>query len=333
MINFISYLLISLGIILIGAAFFTNSVEWFGKKLNLTRGAVGSILAAVGTALPETLIPVTAILLGTTEAAHEIGVGAILGAPFMLSTLAMALVGISAIVFKSRRGNICLKPDLSVLQRDLSFFITAYTIAVGAAFVPQRFKIVLVFLLLCAYVLFVYKTLTAGENCEEDVPAPLYLCRKKETPVLSMVVMQLMLSFTAIIVGARFFVYSVENLSYMFGFPAFIMSLLIAPVATELPEKFNSVIWIYQKKDMEALGNISGAMVFQSSIIPAIGIILTPWVLIPAAIISAVFALVAATAIYFFIRKYNYIDARFLAIMGGLLYSFFIAAVFQGIIR
>src|SRR6266496_2427446 len=76
-------LLSTLAIILLGAAVFTNGLEWFGKKLNLTDGAVGSIFAAVGTALPETLVPIVAIIFGSKEAGHAIGIGAIIGAPFM----------------------------------------------------------------------------------------------------------------------------------------------------------------------------------------------------------------------------------------------------------
>ena len=51
-------------IILLGAELFTNGIEWFGRKLELAEGAVGSVLAAVGTALPETMIPIIAILSG-----------------------------------------------------------------------------------------------------------------------------------------------------------------------------------------------------------------------------------------------------------------------------
>ena len=39
-------------VILAGAELFTNGIEWFGLKLGLAEGAVGSVLAAVGTALP-----------------------------------------------------------------------------------------------------------------------------------------------------------------------------------------------------------------------------------------------------------------------------------------
>ena len=35
-------------VILIGAELFTNGIEWFGRKLELAEGAVGSVLAAVG---------------------------------------------------------------------------------------------------------------------------------------------------------------------------------------------------------------------------------------------------------------------------------------------
>src|SRR5918999_3024622 len=95
-------LLISFVIILAGAELFTNGIEWFGRKLGLAEGAVGSVLAAVGTALPETMIPIVAILFAAEEHSDEIGVGAILGAPFMLATLAMFVTGL-AVVFAGRR--------------------------------------------------------------------------------------------------------------------------------------------------------------------------------------------------------------------------------------
>src|SRR2546425_2024776 len=90
---------VALVLILVSAELFTNALEWIGENFGLSEGAVGSVLAAVGTALPETLLPLVAILLGGHEAGKEIGVGAILGAPFMLSTLAMFVLGTSVLVF------------------------------------------------------------------------------------------------------------------------------------------------------------------------------------------------------------------------------------------
>src|SRR4029078_11211286 len=87
---------------------FTEGVEWLGVMLNLSEGATGSILAGLGTATPETLIPVISILFTNSADADEIGVGAILGAPFMLVTLVMLLIGVTAWVLREHRGRCTL---------------------------------------------------------------------------------------------------------------------------------------------------------------------------------------------------------------------------------
>ena len=73
-------LLIALVVILFGAELFTNGIEWVGHKLDLAEGAVGSVLAAVGTALPETMIPIVAILFSATNAADQAATDAALRA-------------------------------------------------------------------------------------------------------------------------------------------------------------------------------------------------------------------------------------------------------------
>src|SRR4030042_1977729 len=99
----IGILIASLAIILISCEVFTNGIEWLGLRLGLAETATGSILAAVGTAMPETIIPLIAIFLGTAEQGEEIGEGAILGAPFMLGTLAMFIGGVT-IMYAYRKG-------------------------------------------------------------------------------------------------------------------------------------------------------------------------------------------------------------------------------------
>ncbi len=77
--------------------------------------------------------------------------------------------------------------------------------------------------------------------------------------------------------GAKGFIHGVEGVSALLGISALLLSLLIIPIATELPEKVNSILWIRRGKDTLAFGNITGAMVFQGTLLPAIGIMLTPW--------------------------------------------------------
>ncbi len=79
------------------------------------------------------------------------------------------------------------------------------------------------------------------------------------------------------IIGARLFVANIQTVADRLDVPVLILALILSPLATELPEKFNSVIWVRQRKDTLAMGNISGAMVFQSCIPVSVGLIFTPW--------------------------------------------------------
>src|SRR6266496_3878551 len=97
------FLAIAFVVILLAAELFTNGVEWVGEGFGLSEGVVGSVLAAVGTALPETLLPLVAILSGH-EAGEEIGIGAILGAPFMLTTLAMVVIAVAVFAYARSNG-------------------------------------------------------------------------------------------------------------------------------------------------------------------------------------------------------------------------------------
>ena len=121
-------LLFSFAVVLAGALMFTNAVEWIGHKLKLGEGAVGSILAAVGTAMPETLIAIVA-LLSATEGSEDVAIGAIVGAPFLLGTLAMGLVGLFAYLYRDRREQgVELNAHKPTLERDLLFFLFLFTL-------------------------------------------------------------------------------------------------------------------------------------------------------------------------------------------------------------
>ena len=284
--------LASFVIILAGCEFFTNGVEWLGKRFCLSEGAVGSLLAAVGTALPETLIPLIAILLVGGEAGQEIGAGAILGAPFMLATLALLVCGLSVIAFRRRRGVGKLQINGLLIRRDLKFFLIAYGIAALVAFMPHEvwyLKYGAAVLLLPIYGYYSYQTLKTGESQGESEVNALYLSRavyrctprtlRKELtePLTISIVVQVIASLAAIILGSYLFVGQIQDIAVAVGFPPLVLSLILCPIATELPEKFNSMLWIRERKDTFALGNITGAMVFQSCIPVTIGILLTGW--------------------------------------------------------
>ena len=116
-------LLIALAVILASAELFTNGVEWFGRRYELGEGAVGSVLAAVGTALPETLVPIIAIVFTGGQAADDVGVGAILGAPFMLASLTMVVTAAAVVIFTWQgRRELAVTANEKVMRRDLSHY-------------------------------------------------------------------------------------------------------------------------------------------------------------------------------------------------------------------
>ena len=296
----ISIFTLAFAALLLGATVFTNGIEWLGHKTGMSESATGSILAAVGTALPETMIPVIAIytvwVTGGASSAEDVGVGAILGAPFMLATIAMFLIGCSLIFFKSRRSSGAqLKIYSPATLTDLSFFIIAYALALIAAIVPWRtLSIVIAFTLLVLYAVYIRRTLRSGVDIEAESLDDLYLGKvcdrtigrisslnisdQSGNPHTILVSLQSLLALGIIILGAHMFIDAVEWLSSdVLSLPLAVIALLLAPLATELPEKMNSVIWISKGKDVLALGNITGALVFQSTIPVVLGILFTSW--------------------------------------------------------
>lgn len=61
--------------IYLACEWFVNAVEWLGRRLNVGQMAVGSILAAFGTALPESVVTLVAVTTGATAEQRDIGVG------------------------------------------------------------------------------------------------------------------------------------------------------------------------------------------------------------------------------------------------------------------
>lgn len=300
--------------ILLSAELFTNGVESLGRRLSLSQAVVGSILAAIGTALPETILPLVAILLHGGDAAKKIGVGAILGAPFMLSTLAFSLVGLSVLAsFLAKKRKFEIIVEVHSMKRDLIFFVFMYASAIFLPmFVPKSHMFIAISLII-GYFIYAYITFR-GESADIMHTEELYFRRflsgikklsgidgrpedslkaEAETSML-LIIFQVIAALAIMVSGAHLFVGNLEKLSLSWGMNPMLFALLVAPVATELPEKFNSVTWTLKGRDTLAMGNITGAMVFQSTFPVSIGLLFTDWSISGFALLSAIFALISA---------------------------------------
>ncbi len=338
------WLALSLVVILAGAELFTNGIEWVGEAFGLSQGAVGSVLAAVGTALPETILPLIAILSGRGTG-EEIGIGAILGAPFMLTTLAMFVVAVATFSYARSSGrSLELQGNQGVLRQDLGYFLVMYGLAAIAGLIHVRaLHWALAGALLIGYVFYVRRHFRAPGEKELEAEAggeikPLYLWSwlRRLRPGLPpwtvdspswATFVQVGAGLVLIVGGARLFVLGVDVLANRFGVSHLVFALLLAPLATELPEKFNSVIWIRQRKDTLALGNLTGAMVFQSSFPVTIGLLLTPWHLAHEALLAAVIALLAGSVLYLTIRTRGRFTAPLLLVQGAFYLAYVIYVV------
>jgi len=323
------YLILALVLILVSAEFFTNAVEWFGRRYELGEGAVGSVFAAVGTAMPETLVPIIAIIFTAGAASKEVGVGAILGAPFMLSSLAMFVTGTAVVVFallKKRTFEVTVNEP--VMRRDTSHFLIAYAVAMGTGMLNlgEAARIGVAVALIVFYGYYVWETLHSEGDLGEDTK-PLYFRSHPGMPRRHRIFLQMIAAVAGIVIGASVFVREVQIVSVSLGVSALLVSLLITPFATELPEKFNSVIWIRQRKDTLALGNITGAMVFQSTFPVSIGLIFTTWQLDEVGLVSGLLALVSGVYFYATLRFRHRLHWWSL-LLAGVLYGVYLFYVF-----
>ena len=319
------FLLSSFAVILAGALLFTNAIEWAGHRLGLGEGATGSVLAAVGTAMPETLIPIVAII-GGGEGSEDVAVGAIIGAPFLLATIAMALVGISALVFRGRREQgVRLAADIPTLDRDLTFFLVFFALGIAAGLVlPDPLKIPLAIVFVLAYGVYVRQTLRGGGAVQEiESIGALYIDRSPgDEPPTGAIVLQLVIGLGAIVGGAHLFVEELVAVAADVGIEPLVLSLVLAPLATELPEKANSFFWVKDGKDSLALGNITGAMVFQSTIPVAFGLALTEWDLDKFAVVSGALGLAGGALAYWALRLRGRFEALPITIWASLFGAF-----------
>lgn len=277
------FVLIYLFLIVLTCNLFTNSIEHLGKKFNLDESATGSILAAAGTALPETILPLIAIfqVKGNNSDGIEIGTGAILGSSFLLSAFALFISALAFIFFQKQKLKSPLNINFENFSRDYKFFIVAYFIAITSTFINEKnLKIIIGAFLICYWIFYAIKTISKSNENEVEENCPnLYFAfsNKNLENNIFIILLQTIFSLFLLFIFSKLFVDEIQAFSILTKISPLVVSLVLSPLATELPEITNSIIWIKNKKDSLAISNITGAMVYQASICTSIGLIFTDW--------------------------------------------------------
>ena len=301
MIATIALLLGSAVVIYLACEYFVNGVEWVGHHFGVSKTAVGTVLAAFGTALPESVVTLVAVVFGKTPDAKDIGVGAALGGPLALSTLAYAVVGAMFLMDRARhQKKIAAEFSTTRLAHDQAWFLGVFVFKVALGLVAFAWKPWLGWLFLAAYALYVWRELQGDEvedpNCAGIEFEPLKLRPHTEHPSTAWAVLQTGGALVVIFFASQLFVHQLEAVGPWLGMSPQLVALLLSPIATELPEILNAVIWVRQGKTELALGNISGAMMIQATVPSALGIFFTPWLLGAPLLWGAAITMVAIVA-------------------------------------
>lgn len=307
---------------------FVNGVEWLGHRLSLTQTATGTILAAFGTALPESVVTFVAVAFGPDTAAKDIGVGAALGGPLALSTLAYGVVGLTLLGSKSLhvRKKEVVDADCVRLSHDQGWFLSIFLFKFVLGLFAFSGKHWLGCLFLAAYALYVWKELrTDGDLHEAHALEPLKLRPRDRNPSLLWAILQTGVALVLVFAASRTFVSQLGIIGPALGIPAQLVALLLSPIATEMPETMNAVIWVRQGKERLALANISGAMMIQATIPTAFGLFYTPWLFDPSLVLAGGVTIIA-TALLFFMFRGGEVTGKKLT-RSSLLYLLFAGAV------
>ncbi|MET0132509.1 MAG: sodium:calcium antiporter [Kibdelosporangium sp.] len=291
MIHFVLLIVCAVAIYL-SCEWFVNAVEWLGRRMKVGTIAVGTVLAAFGTALPESVVTFVAVVFGDTPEQKDIGVGAAMGGPLALATVAYGVIGWSLLARKKRAQEDW--GDLDKLAKDQSWFVAVFVVKVALGLVAFSIKPWLGILFFAVYGAYFWREM---RQKDDDGPVeelhPLKLQRRRAAPATWAVVVQTVAALAVIFAASQLFVTQLESVGPMLGLPAAVTALLLAPIATELPEIMNAVIWVRQGKTKLALANVSGSMMIQATVPSGLGLLFTPWRFDNTLLISGVVTLLA----------------------------------------
>ncbi|HZV79344.1 MAG TPA: hypothetical protein VFF60_06965 [Candidatus Binatus sp.] len=285
--------LLGLVLLVLASDAFANAVEWVGAMFRLTRSAVGAVVAAIGSSLPETMVAFIALVILGDRKSVDIGIGAVVGAPLLLATIAFAVIGAGALAFGKKHDTVHAPAPPVIV--GLSLFCVTFAVVISASFAPVlAVRVGAAVFAVCAYIAYLIYHLRLRAVEGDEAPPRLRMAFWMERPTPALIVLQLVLATVVTVFAARWFIGALGGLATATNFSPLVMSLLLSPIATELPELINAFIWMQRDLDDLALGNVLGAMMFQASIASAIALLASPWHLDASSYRAAAMALSAA---------------------------------------
>ena len=247
---------VSLVALVKGADWLLDSAEKIGLAAGLSPFIIGAVIIGLGTSLPELLSSVMAILKGVNEIVVANSIG---------SNIANILLvaGLAAVVGKG------LRVTKNLIDIDLPLLAITTALFLGVAWdrkieTKESMLLLIVFVIYFLYTIYHKEDKEAGKEDKTllDEERKGKISKKDRPKVTTKDIIFLILGVALLVLGAKFLIDSVVEISVIFSIGAGAVSLFAVALGTSLPELMVSVKAALKNKPEVALGNVFGSNIF-----------------------------------------------------------------------
>ena len=234
-------LIIGLVLLIFGAELIIRGSVSFGRRLKVSLFAIGVVIVAGGTSLPELASSINAVLIDHADLA----VGAVVGSNIANLILVMAatsfLIPISNIN-QNQINQAWINIGLAIILIFMSFFILSFNYLFGI-------------LSICLLFLIMFMQIKQGSLDVSEV-------EEKGDYSLFISIIFIVGGIILLIYGSDLFVESAINIANQLNIPEAIIGVSLVAFGTSLPELVVGILSAIRRKVDFALGNVLGSNIY-----------------------------------------------------------------------
>ena len=234
-------LIFGLALLILGAELIIRGSVSFGRKLRVSLFAIGVVIVAGGTSLPELASSINAVVSNHPDLA----VGAVIGSNIANLILVMAATSFLIPISKINQNQInqaWINIGLAVILITMSFLIIPFNFIYGILAIGLLFLIM-------------YIQVKQGSLDVSDVA-------EKGDYSLILSIIFIVLGIILLIYGSDLFVDSAINIATQLNIPEAIIGISLVAFGTSLPELVVGILSAIRRKVDFALGNVLGSNIY-----------------------------------------------------------------------
>ena len=234
-------LIFGLALLILGAELIIRGSVSFGRKLRVSLFAIGVVIVAGGTSLPELASSINAVVSNHPDLA----VGAVIGSNIANLILVMAATSFLIPISKINQNQInqaWINIGLAVILITMSFLIIPFNFIYGILAIGLLFLIM-------------YIQVKQGSLDVSDV-------EEKGDYSLILSIILIVLGIILLIYGSDLFVDSAINIATQLNIPEAIIGISLVAFGTSLPELVVGILSAIRRKVDFALGNVLGSNIY-----------------------------------------------------------------------